>query len=175
MKKFWSVLAFSVVLLLNGCGYSIGSLMHPEIKTVAIAPVGNDTLVYNIAGPMRNVLSECFMSDGSLKVTSEKNADCIVYVRIKSVNFSSVSCSSKANYSKDDEDAFLPNLWSASVSCDMIVMIPGRAKPLLSVNGVSGSATFTGGADLETSRANGVNQACYQAAKKIVSQLVEAW
>ena len=36
MKRFgfWILLAFPL-LLLPGCGYQVGSLMHPQIKTVA--------------------------------------------------------------------------------------------------------------------------------------------
>ena len=70
MKKhlaYFVVFVFSL-LLLTSCGYHIGSIAHPQIKTIAIAPVKNETYIPNAAEYMRQALSESFQKDGSWKV-----------------------------------------------------------------------------------------------------------
>ena len=48
----------------SGCGYRVGSLMHPQIRTVAVAPVVNETIAYNVSAEVRGLLCEAFMTDG---------------------------------------------------------------------------------------------------------------
>ena len=171
MKRFVLLLGVLFLVLTSGCGYRIGSLMHPQIKTVAVAPVGNDTLMYNLSPQLRNMLIESFQSDGSLKVVQESQADCIVYAKVTSVSFNEIAWSE----SDKKNDTFLPNEWGVRLSASVAVMIPGRAAPLLAERTITGSATFTSGPDLEASRTYAVRQACYDAAKKMVIQLTEAW
>ncbi|MCQ2352418.1 MAG: LPS assembly lipoprotein LptE [Victivallaceae bacterium] len=153
-----------------GCGYQIGYLGHPQLKTVAIAPVINETLIYNIAPQVRTALAECFQTDGTMKVVSETKADCIVYAKVVDCKYSQVSYSSETT----DKD-LNPDQWSATVTIEYSVMIPGRAAPLIKNNSASGSATFTSGADLEISRAYAGQQAAFTASKNVVIQVTEAW
>lgn len=170
MKKLFITSIALLALFFSGCGYKVGSLMHPQIKTIAIAPVSNDTMMYNVAAQMRGLLAECFQSDGSLKLVSEGTADCILYAKVTDAKFSQVSWSS----SNDDEE-FLPNQWGVTVSAKITVMLPGRADPLIKETSISGSSQFSGGPDLETSRTSAVRQACFEAAKQAVSKVTEAW
>ena len=163
--------AFSALsLLLGGCGYRCGNLMHPQIKTVAIAPVVNETLAYNAAPQVRALLCERFQTDGSLKLVDEKNADCIVYARVTNVRYNEVSWSKTM-----DDDKFEPNQWRVSISIQYTVMLPGRANPLINQRDVSGSALFTSGPDLEISRSSALRQAAFEASKNIVTSVTEAW
>ena len=97
-------------------------------------------------------------------------ADCILYAKVTNATFSQVSWSSN-----NDDDEFLPNQWKVSISAKITVMIPGRAAPLISETGISGSSQFSGGPDLETSRTSAVRQACFEAAKQAVAKVTEAW
>ena len=72
MSRLPRTLFLLLFLLLGGCGYQVGSLMHPQVKTVAVAPVVNETVAYNVAAEMRGLLCECFITDGSLKLVDEK-------------------------------------------------------------------------------------------------------
>ena len=171
MKKLFIACAV-MSLFLCGCGYRVGSLMHPQIKSIAIAPVSNETMLYNAGAQMRGILAECFQSDGSLKLVSEGTADCILYAKIVSATFSQITWESNAN-SSDDE--FLPDQWRVNISVAVTVMIPGRAEPLIRETTVSGATNFVAGADLESSRTYAVRQACFQAAKQVVVRTTEAW
>ena len=173
--RFSAVIAAALLLAATicGCGYRIGNLGHPQLKSVAVAPVVNDTLAYNAAANLRGLLSECFQTDGTLKLTGMSKADCIVYARITSVNFSEISWGSrdKAN----GNDSFTPNQWLVKLKTEYSVIIPGKATPLIKSQKVTASAEFMSGPDIEISRNYAIKQACFIAAKTIVSELTEAW
>ena len=170
MKTRVLVIAAAAALsILCGCGYRIGSLMHPQIESIAIAPVINETIAYNLAPQVRGLLCETFQQDGSLELRRESNADCILYARVTSIKFSSVEWSS----TYDDEN-FLPTEWSVTVTIEYSVVIPGELKPLAKGK-ATGLANFMTGADMEAGRANGTRLAAFDAAKKIVHQVTEAW
>ena len=170
MKRFFAVnIMCAVIALLSGCGYKVGYLMHPQIATVAVAPVKNETLAYNAASVLQQKLSEVFTTDGSLTLKSISKADCIVYARILKVSYAEIS----GHISENDD--FLPNEWRVTVEVEYSVILPGRAKPLIGPQVVSGDAEFVSDADLENSRINGVNQALFNAAITVVANLTEAW
>ena len=159
----------AAALTLCGCGYRIGSLMHPQIQSIAIAPVTNDTVAYNLAPQVRGLLCETFQQDGSLQLRRESNADCILYARVTSIKFNSSTWSS----TYDDEN-YVPTEWKVTVSIEYSVVIPGDLKPLKKGK-ASGSSVFMTGADMEAGRANGIRLAAFDAAKKVVHQVTEGW
>jgi hypothetical protein len=170
---FLNMLRLSTLLLLvsciSGCGYRIGGMGHPQLKSVAIAPVINDTLAYNAAANMRGQLAERFQVDGTMKLTGMSQADCIVYARITNIKLWEIDSSSS------NDDDFLPNQWGVSLTVEFSVVIPGQAKPLIDKRKATGSAEFMSGPDIEISRNYAIKQACYSAAKDLVSQVTEAW
>ncbi|MBS1370975.1 MAG: hypothetical protein HPZ91_13565 [Lentisphaeria bacterium] len=175
MKRYIGLaVAVLFTVFSGGCGYRIGSVMHPQIKTVAVAPVQNETVEYNLTAQVRNLLCERFMTDGSLKLVDEKVADCIVYARIIDVKFAEVSWAKKSR-TDNDNDIFLPNEWRVTLTIEYSVIIPGRVQPLISARKVSGTANFQTGPDQMIGRMNGVGQAAYDAAKQVVSSFTEGW
>lgn len=169
MKSLSRSVFLFLALLLGGCGYQVGSLMHPQVKTIAVAPVVNETVAYNVTAELRGLLCECFMTDGSLKLVGEKEADCIVYARVLNIAFSEV------NWSTVDDDLFVPNEWRVAMTVEFSVIIPGSAKPLISKRTVTGSADFQTGPDMYIGRRNGIRQAAYDASKQLVSAVTEGW
>lgn len=169
MKRSVVFILAASVMLLCGCGYRIGSLMHPQINSIAIAPVVNETVAYNLAPQVRSLLCEVFQQDGSLQLRRESNADCILYARIINIKFSSSTWSSRY-----DEENYVPTEWKVNVTIEYTVVIPGELKPLAKGN-AEGSSTFMTGADMETGRTNGVRLAAFDAAKNIVHQVTEGW
>ncbi len=171
MKKLLLTMVCPALLLIAGCGYRIGSLMHPQINSIAIAPVTNETVAYNLGPQVRGLLCEVFQQDGSLALRRESSADCILYARVTGVSFRKSSWSNSNN----DENKYVPVEWSVSIDIEYSVVIPGELKPLVAKTKTSGSATFMTGADMEAGRMSGVRQAALMAAKKIVSEVTEAW
>ena len=172
MKKLLRLILLFIAVLTAGCGYRVGSIMHPQIKSIAIAPVSNETMLYNVSAQMRGILSEVFQTDGSLKLKSEGRADCILYAKITKAEFSQITWENNTARNSDD---FLPDQWRVKITAEIAVMIPGRAEPLIRPTDVSGSTTFVTGADMESSRRYAVRQACFAAAKKAVVLVTESW
>lgn len=171
MKKIpLHAIAIVLSLLVGGCGYRIGSLMHPQIKSIAIAPVTNETVVYNVGPQVRGLLCETFQQDGSLQLKRESNADCVLYARVFSIKFNQMAWSN--NYENEN---YVPTQWNVIVELEYSVVIPGELKPLISKRKASGQATFMTGADMETGRMSGIRQAAYEASKKVVAQVTEGW
>ena len=136
-----------MVIFLSSCGYHMGSMMHPQIKTV-----------------------ERFQFDNSLKITTPEKADCIVMCRILSVKNAGVVWKST-----DEDMTFRPSEFSITVNAEFTVTIPGSAKPLVSLRKVTGSATYQFTADPAIGRENGLIQACYNMANLVVQYTTEAW
>ena len=157
-------------LLVSGCGYRIGSIMHPQVKSIAIAPIKNETMEPDASALLRQALAEQFVVDGSLKVKSLQEADCIVYAQIKEVAVDGV-----VRTSRDSEMNFSMSEWRAKTKVEFTVIIPGRTKPLVSKRTVSGSANFQVLTDQSITRQRGVQQSLRDVADKVVQSIVEAW
>lgn len=175
MKLFAKAAMLSLVLLCGGCGYHVGSMMHPQVKSIGVAPVVNDTAFFNCASQLRSMLCETFMTDGSLKLKDVKSADCVIYARVIGVDFSEISVAEATEFRSADSAEYTPNRWRVAVDVQFSVEIPGRAKSLISLRKVTGTARFENTVDMQVGREGGVRQALYQAARSITAQVTEAW
>jgi len=173
MRRFQVFLGCFLLIFLAGCGYRLGGMMHPQIKTIGVAPVVNETLMYNAAAVTRGVICERFTTDGSVKLVDESKADCILYARVLSATFAETSWTSH-KYS-NGEDSYTPNEWTLNISIEYSVVLPGKLEPLVPKRIATGSTSFTSGPDVENSRLNAMRQAAFDAAKSIVSSVTEGW
>ena len=172
----YKILTLSAVLaatvLFYGCGYKIGarSLMHTQVKSIAVAEVKNDTIEMPAASIMRQQLCERFQFDGALTLKNPGQSDCILYGKITSVTNRTIR-----EDSMDNDITFRPAEFQIKVTLEFSVLIPGRGEPLVPRRVVSGAANYQILADPAISRANALKQACYNAAKLAVEYTTEAW
>ncbi|MDD5596732.1 MAG: LPS assembly lipoprotein LptE [Victivallaceae bacterium] len=157
-------------VMLSGCGYRFGHIMHPQVKSIAVAPVTNETLVYNASAYLRNKLTEAFMRDGALEVKSLREADCIIYVRVVDVNYRETT---PASY--DDEITYRPMEWRIWMTVEFTVIIPGNKEPLIKLQEVTADALFQVQADFFVNRQRGIEQCSWHVARRVVQQVTEAW
>lgn len=169
-KKITVIFISLLITLISGCGYKIGSIMHPQVKSIAIAPITNETLEPMAAAYMRQSLCEQFQFDSSLKVKNLEEADCVLYGRVIDIKVSA-----SVNDTYDLEQTYIPAESSVSVAFEFTIIIPGQAKPLINKRQVSGSASFQVMADQDITRRRGIQQACRNAAQEAVTYTVEAW
>ena len=169
MKKTLFALCAAVLLLAPGCGYRIGFTGHPQISSVAVAPVVNETLFYNAAGMLRSHLCERITTDGTYELRRESDADCVIHARVLNLKFSQLSWSAK------EDEKYFPEYYQVTAKVEFSVILPGRVKPLIGPRNVTATAMFDHIIDLETARRNGVKQALWQAAKKVVDGVTESW
>jgi Lipopolysaccharide-assembly len=174
MKNYKIVMYFLasglLCLLPPGCGYHMGSVMHPQVKSIAIAPLKNDTIEAMATQFMRQALAEQFDIDRSLKLKSLEEADCVIYGRIIEVKTTAIGFDSNNN-----EQSYQPAEFALKIKFEFVVIIPGREKPLINTREVEGVATYQVAADNDIARRRGIQQACRMAAQKAVVYTVEAW
>jgi hypothetical protein len=171
MKNITLIFSFAAIMLFCGCGYKFGSLSHPQLETISVAPVVNETTSYNASAILRGMLCERITTDGSMELESTKKSDCILYARITDEQYKAVDYPT-APYGGD---AFLANEWKCTVTVEYSLILPGRGKPLIKNRKATGSSEFITGPDLETSRMSSMRQAFFAAAKDIVSAVTEGW
>ena len=178
MKKYFQSLYRPVLLLtvllftvsLSGCGYRVGSLAHPQLRTVAIADVKNETYEVLAATLLRNILAERFQFDNSLKLASMEKADCVVYARVLRVNNLSITY---RNFNKVEN--YRPNDYQLSVEVEFTVLMPGKPSPLVRKQVVNGSCLYNFTHDPAIGRENALRQCMLRVADAIVSATTEAW
>ena len=153
------------------CGYyHMGSMMHPQIKTIAISTIRNDTREPLLTELARQQIAAQFQSDNSLKLVSKEEADCILYVRIVSVSNSMRRY--KPSYEDDD---YRPAEFHISLKAEMEVLVPGRSEPLIRKRTVSGASNYEYNVDPQVGRYYGLRQACFDLGGQIVEYTTEAW
>ena len=164
-------LALCCVFFASSCGYyHMGSMVHPQIKTIAISTIRNDTSEPLLTELARTQIAARFQSDNSLKLVSKEDADCILYVRlVKTTN-------SMRRYNPGyEEDEYRPAEFHIDVNAEMEVLIPGRSEPLIPKRAVVGGANYQYNVDPQVGRYYGLRQACYDLAGEIVEYTTEAW
>ena len=157
-------------LAVSGCGYHMGSVMHPQVQTIAIAPIKNETLEEFATPCMRQALAEQFQIDNSLSVKTVEAADCVLYGRITKIKTTGIGFDSTNN-----EQTYTPAEFALEITFEFTVIIPGRSKSLINLRQVSGKAAYQVTADNEIARRRGIQMACRDAAQKAVVYTVEAW
>lgn len=160
----------AALLVLSGCGYHFGHIMHPQVKSIAVAPVTNETLAYNVSAYLRNKLTEAFMRDGGLEVKSLREADCIIYARVTDIQYRETT---PASY--DNEITYRPMEWRIWMTVEFTVIIPGNKEPLIKLQKVSADTLFQVQADFYVNRQRGIEQCSWHVARLIVQQVTEAW
>lgn len=168
-KISMTVMCAAILTLCSSCGYHIGFIKHPQLDSLAVAPVINQTTSYNASSDMRMMMSEVIMQDGTYKLNDQKRADAILYLIVTGVGFVEFD-----DASVERNNVYKPSEWRTTVTVSYKLLIPGQGTPILSGN-VAGSAQFQASLDLESVRLRSTRQACYEAAKKIIYQISEGW
>ena len=170
--------SLAVCLLVLGCAlsgvscgyYHMGSMMHPQIKTIAISTIRNDTREPLLTELARVQIAARFQSDNSLKLVSKEEADCILYVRLVDV------ATSVSRYNPGyEEDEYRPAEFHLTLNAEMEVLIPGRSEPLIRKRTVSGSANYQYNVDPQVGKYYGMRLACFDLGGEIVQYTTEAW
>ena len=78
-----------LIIALTSCGYHLqgsGSILPPDIKTVAIPLVENDTTELDLSERMTEALRSSFERYGALKVVEDLGADAVLKVRVTDID-----------------------------------------------------------------------------------------
>ena len=170
MKKIILITTILIAAILSGCCYHMGSISNPQIKTIAIAPIANTTIIANGSEALKQELHEVFQTDGSIKVVSTESADCILYGRITAITLGSVNMSVAPKGT-----VYQTTQFTMTMSFEYTVIIPGRAAPLIATTQVTGTTQFQSPGDMYMAQQNALTQVSYQVAKRVVNNIAEGW
>ncbi len=170
-------LLVALVGLLSGCQYRWGSLMHPQIQTLAVGRVENATREPQLEGIFRAKLAERIMSDGSLRLAPIDEADAILDAKVRSIDFSALAATKQRDKSarQEDKDEYQSSLYRATVTVEVTVVVPGKTTPLVETRTVTGVGDFNPLPDLQVARRAAYDLALRDAAAKAVAEVTEAW
>jgi hypothetical protein len=170
VKRNYLLLSFSIMLFSAGCGYNVGNISNPQIKTIALAPIKNECVLPNMSEYMRNALSEAFEVDGSYDIKNMYTADCILYGRISDAEVTAVDIRSSTGGT-----TFVTREFNMAITFEFTVVIPGQANALVPTTSVQGNAQYSVPVDQFVAQQNGIKQASWDAANKVVWSCTESW
>lgn len=170
VKKVYLLLACFIILLSAACGYNMGPIANPQIKSIALAPIKNESVMPNVSEFMRSAIAEAFQVDGAYKVRSAYDADCILYGKVLNVKVTSVDVKSAT-----DGVIFQTRQFNMAIQFQYTVVIPGQATALVPTTTITGSAQYQVPVDQFIARQNGIKQAAWNAANQVVWGCTESW
>ncbi len=173
-------LLLSLVLLgTAGCAsYHQGSVIHPQVDSVAVGMFKNVTDEPALAVLLRKNLAEQFMFDGSLELRDADSAEIIVtgVIRRYDINRSSAAKIRDDDSFPDNRTTYRSTIYEARVEVEYQVLIPNQGnRVLMPRRRVVGRAQFPTMPDLNITRQSGLQQALRDAAVNIVAGITEAW
>ncbi len=161
------------ILLITACSnYTVGRLMHPQIKTIGIGQIKNDTDQPRLSVFMIEKLKERIMQDASLRVVPVEEADIILTGTIVGYKTDSRGYAHQ-DEREDDGDAFFSTIFRASITFNYEVKT--RKQWDLLSGTVTEGADFTELVDQFEEQRNAFRRAAYEVSKKVVVQITEAW
>ncbi|MBT3289344.1 MAG: hypothetical protein HN904_09745 [Victivallales bacterium] len=170
-------LAVLIAGLFTGCQYRWGSLMHPQVKTIAIGDVQNGTREPQLATLLKAKLADKIMIDGSLKLVPVSTADAILTATIRTIDYQALAATKQRDEDarQDDKHEYQSSLYRATITLDITVKVPGKETPLVSDCTVKGVGDYNRLPDPQMARRAAYDLALRDAAVKAVAEITEAW
>jgi hypothetical protein len=151
-----------------------GSLAHPQIRSIAVGRILNQTADAGMAFQLRSSLVEELIRDASIKLVGRKQAQTIMEAQILSFKFDQVA-ESKTRADADGNSTYQTEVYRATVNLKVRLMVPGRSAPAVDWREVSGSVEFSRLPDLAATRVQALRQALAAGSSRAVTVMVEAW
>jgi hypothetical protein len=170
-------LCAACLILAGGCArYHTGSVMHPDVRTIAIPAVANDTDEPRLGSLAQSKLRAGFSRDGSLRVLDDESAaDCVLDATVVSYAYRSRGQVRTGSDDDEQEDVYVSAIYAVTVTIRYQVTQPGQDEPLLTWRTAVGEAEFSELPDLEVARADAWRIALADAAEGVVYGVTEAW
>lgn len=166
-KAFLSMLLLGALALPGCAGYRLGSMLPPEIKTVHIPVVENETLEPNIEFDVTQAIISRMQRDGSLEVASEGNADAMLSVTLTEYRLA------PAVYEK--ERATAAEEYRATIVARIVLTRTGTEEVVVENPRVMGDAVFPLLGDLTSSKRLVLPLVANDLAQDIVEKIVDYW
>jgi len=165
------------LLLLSGCQYQWGSVMHPQVGTIGIGTFRNATKEPGLDGVLREKLAEHVMRDISVQLADTGEADAILEGEVVELRYKQLaSIRTRDEESRtDDKDEYQSSIYRVEVEIAYTLRVPGYRNPLIEKQQLQGTADFSHLPDMGIARREAFRVALDDAARRIVSAVTEAW
>ena len=101
-------------LFVSSCGYNVGYINHPQIKTVGVGKIKNLTDEPRLATYLREKLKERFMFDGSIKFVPSADADIIINGEI--IDYSVRTSGSVSSDQREKGNGFFASIYRTTIT-----------------------------------------------------------
>lgn len=163
-KKLFFV-AFSI--LLSSCGYRIASYLPPDISSIAVPILKNETYQPGIEVPITNRIIREFLQDGSLKVRKEQESDLLLWGQIIKYERRAITF--------DSEDPDEPIQYRLYIRLRFILRDLRTNSVLWDTTKLTGTTTYFITGHYSKTEEEALADATEDLAKKIVERVVEFW
>ncbi len=144
----------------------MGAVQDPGFKTIFIENFKSDVDEPALENLVTTTVIQQFQRDGSIEVTSAKNAEVILRGRITSFDMSPV------RYSRANE--LTPTEVTLGIGVSYTLTKRGETKPFKESQ-ATGNTTFFIGGDLQSDKRQGVPLASERLGRQMVASLTEGW
>ncbi|MCK4245321.1 MAG: hypothetical protein KAX20_06830 [Candidatus Omnitrophica bacterium] len=155
------------LILLSSCGYRIVRYLPPDISSIAIPILKNDTYHPGIEVPITNRIIIEFLQDGSLKVRKERESDLLLLGRITKYGRDVIAY--------DSEDTDEPIAFSLYIRLRFILKDLRNNKVLWDTSELSGTTSYYVTGIYSKTEEEALTDATEDLARKVVEKVVEYW
>ena len=156
----------SLAAMLTSCSYSFRGQTAGEIRSIAIPTIVNESTDFGLAEVSTEELISGFQKDGTLRVTSEGNADAVIVARLTQVNDEPFTA-------RAGQDAITVDEYRFSMTCvvELVIAESGQTKWTQSF---SPWAVYPYGGDL-SNREGAIEEATTKLVEDLLNKIVGAW
>jgi outer membrane lipopolysaccharide assembly protein LptE/RlpB len=161
------LLSLLLTAVATGCaGYRVGSQLPPDIQTVFVHIPNNRTEEPLLENDVANAFLAQLQRDGSLRITSEEEADSIAFIEITGLRTEALAFN-PANRSQATEYRLIIEA--------NIILTRANGTTIVQSGTVSGRDVFLLSGDLTSSRRTALRPAADDLARRLVAVITEAW
>jgi len=165
----------AVALLLSGCqSYRSGSLMHPQVRSVALGVFENRTDQPDAGTVVRGAVARQFTADGSVRLADRRRADTLLVGRVLAFRTERVAVAKRRSERDRDRDEYQSTLFRAQLTVEFELHL-SSGRTVLDTRQVVGETEFSPLPDLSVARREALRHAANAVAVKLVAGVTEAW
>ena len=163
---------------LSGCRhYQWGTLMHPQVGSLAVGTFANKTMDASCAALLRGRLAEAVSREPGVVLLPPDQADAIIEGTIVSVRQRRLARAEVRHEREreNDSDAYQSVLYRLEITLEYRVRIADSEKMLIEKRKVVGTTDLGRWPDQQVMRSDALGRALGDAAERMVASITEAW
>ena len=167
MTSALKIFFVTFLIFFSSCGYRVTSYLPPDISSIAIPILKNETYQPGIEVPITNRIIREFLQDGSLKVRKEQESDLLLLGRITKYERVPIA------YSSEDPDE--PIQYRLYIRLRFILEDLRTNRVLWETTELTGTTAYFVTGTYSKTEEEALTDATEDLARKVVERVVEFW